>query len=109
MQATAASKIVRIIGVIINKIEKLILVESREFLSNVNNRCPAIKFAVSRTHSVIGRIMFLIISISTINDTKVVGVPCGTRCVSMWFVFFVQPNIIMDIHIVKERGRVIVK
>jgi len=79
------------------------------FLSNVNKRCPAIRFAVSRTHKVIGRIRFLTISIITMKDTKAVGVPCGTRCVNMWLVFFIQPNIIMDIHIVSEIGSVMVK
>jgi len=53
------------------------------FLNNVKSKCPAIKFAVNRTHNVIGRIMFLTISIITMNEIKAVGVPCGTRCVNI--------------------------
>jgi len=79
------------------------------FLNKVRSRCPAIRFAVSRTHKVMGRIRFLIISIMTIKDTKAVGVPCGTKCVSMWLVFFVQPNITMDTQVANEIGSVIVK
>jgi len=79
MQATAVSKTVSSIGLIIRIIDVLLLVINMEFLNNVSNRCPAIRFAVNRTHRVIGRIMLLIISINTIKDTKAVGVPCGTR------------------------------
>jgi len=86
----------------------VVLTDIREFLSKVSNRCPAIKFAVRRTHNVIGRIRFLIISIITIKDTKAVGVPCGTRCVNMWFVFLVQPNIRIVAHIANDMGSVIV-
>jgi len=64
-------------------VEYVVLIDISELLSNVSSKCPAIKFAVNRTHSVIGRIMFLTISIITINDTRAVGVPCGTKCVSM--------------------------
>jgi len=109
MQATAASKTVKTIGVTNSKIEYVAPIAIREFLSNVKSRWPAIKLAVSRTHNVIGRIMFLIISIITINEIKAVGVPCGTRCVSMWFVFLIQPNIMIDIHMVREIGNVIVR
>lgn len=63
--------------------ENFALIDIKEFPSNVSSKCPAIKFAVNRTHNVIGRIRFLIISIIIINDTKIVGVPCGTRCVNM--------------------------
>jgi len=83
MHATAASRIVNVIGIIISINEYLVLIDSKEFLSNVNSKCPAIKFAVSRTHSVIGRIKFLTISIITMKDTRAVGVPCGTRCVNI--------------------------
>jgi len=59
------------------------LIDISEFLSNVSKRCPAIRLAVRRTHSVIGRIILLIISIMIINIINIVGVPCGTRCVNM--------------------------
>jgi hypothetical protein len=40
-------------------------------------------FAVSRTANVPGRMMFLIVSIQTINGIRGVGVPCGTKCSNM--------------------------
>ena len=46
-------------------------------LSSVIKRCPAIMFAVSRTAKVPGRIMFLIVSIITINGIRILGVPWG--------------------------------
>ena len=51
--------------------------------NSVNNRCPAIIFAVKRTAKVPGRIRFLIVSMMTINVISMVGVPCGTRCSNM--------------------------
>lgn len=48
--------------------------------------------AVRRTASVPGRIRFLIVSMITINGISMVGVPCGTRCSNMWFVFLIHPN-----------------
>lgn len=71
------------------------------------SRWPAIRFAVSRTHRVIGRIRFLVISISTMKFISGMGVPCGSRCESMCFVFFAHPNIMMDSQIVNDSGRVI--
>ena len=43
------------------------------FPSKVNNRCPAIMFAVRRTANVPGRIRLLIVSIITINGIGIVG------------------------------------
>jgi len=37
------------------------------------------RFAVSRTHSVKGRIVFLMVSIITMKGRRRGGVPCGTR------------------------------
>jgi len=71
-------------------------------------RCPAIKFAVNRTHKVIGRIKLLTSSIITINIIKALGVPWGTKWDSMWFVFLVQPNNINDNQNVKDKGKVTV-
>jgi hypothetical protein len=62
------------------------------FPNRVNNRWPAIMFAVSRTASVPGRIKFLMVSITTINGISMVGVPCGTRCSNIWLVFLIHPN-----------------
>jgi len=51
----------------------------RAFPSKVISKCPAIRLAVNRTHRVIGRIMFLVSSIITINDINTTGVPCGSK------------------------------
>lgn len=67
-------------------------------LNSVNNKCPAIIFAVKRTVKVIGRINILIVSINTINGINKMGVPWGTKCWNMWNVFFNQPNNIKVIH-----------
>ena len=56
------------------------LIDGPLFPNRVNNKCPAIMFAVKRTASVPGRIRFLIVSIMTINIINMVGVPWGTRC-----------------------------
>ena len=42
---------------------------------SVKSKCPAIIFAASRTASVPGRIMFLIVSIRTIKGIRIKGVP----------------------------------
>ena len=68
MQDTADSRIVNIKGAISVTIINSGEIDVIEFPSNVISRCPAIKFAVSRTHSVIGRIKALVNSISTIKD-----------------------------------------
>jgi hypothetical protein len=51
----------------------------KEFPNRESKRCPAIKFAVSRTQSVIGRIKLLVSSIITMKDMRARGVPCGRR------------------------------
>lgn len=61
------------------------------FPINVNNRWPAIMFAASRTASVPGRIMFLIVSIHTINGINTGGVPCGTKWANMCCVLLIHP------------------
>jgi len=71
----------------------------------VIKRCPAIRLAVSRTQRVIGRIMFLVISITTIKDIKAIGVPWGNKWDSTNFVFWSQPNIIKLSHTDNERGK----
>jgi hypothetical protein len=62
------------------------------FLRSVSKRCPAIIFAVNRTARVPGRMIFLTVSIHTMNGIKAAGVPCGTRCSNMWFVLLIHPN-----------------
>jgi len=79
----------------------------REFPNKESRRWPAIKFAVSRTQRVIGRITFLVSSIITMNDMRARGVPCGRRWDSMWLVFLVHPNNTIVNQIRSDRGRVI--
>jgi hypothetical protein len=62
------------------------------FPSRVNNKCPAIMFAVSRTARVPGRIRFLTVSIRTMKGIRGAGVPWGTKCSNMWFMFLIHPN-----------------
>lgn len=50
-----------------------------KFLSKLINRCPATMLADSRTDSVIGRMMFLVISIITMKFIRGEGVPVGRR------------------------------
>jgi len=109
MKDTADSKIVRISGQAILRRENLEEMDIREFPSRVMRRCPAIRLAVNRTHSVIGRIVTLVSSMITMKAIRAVGVPCGTRWVSMWFVFFVHPKRIIVNHIERDRGRVTVR
>jgi hypothetical protein len=108
MQATADSRIVSTRGIKTMALLVVILNDIRKFPSRDISKCPAIKFAVSRTQSVIGRIKLLVNSIITIKGINGVGVPCGTRWANMWFVFFDHPNIIKAIQKLRERGRVIV-
>jgi hypothetical protein len=75
MQATADSSTERVRDTGVARILGKILRLHRAFPSRVISRCPAIRLAVSRTHKVIGRIMFLVSSIITINDIRTTGVP----------------------------------
>lgn len=61
------------------------------FPKRVNNKCPAIMFAVSRTAKVPGRIILLIVSIHTINGIKIGGVPWGTRWANICWVWLNHP------------------
>jgi hypothetical protein len=73
--ATAASKTSNRICAIINTVNSVCLIDGALFPSKVNSRCPAIMLAVSRTASVPGRIKLLIVSMMTMNDISIVGVP----------------------------------
>lgn len=68
------------------------------FPSRVSSRCPAIMFAVRRTARVPGRIRFLTVSITTMKGISGAGVPWGTRCSNMWFMFLIHPNSINVTH-----------
>jgi hypothetical protein len=86
MIATADSRINSRICAIIRILNSDCLIVGPLFPRSVSKRCPAIIFAVNRTANVPGRIIFLTVSIHTINGIKAAGVPCGTRCSNMWFV-----------------------
>jgi hypothetical protein len=81
--ATADSRINRRICAMISTHSKECLIAGPLFPSRVSSRCPAIMLAVSRTASVPGRIIFLTVSMQTINGIRAVGVPWGTRCSNM--------------------------
>jgi hypothetical protein len=75
MIATADSNIKRRICV---KISKLIINIDNigpVFPKRVINKCPAIIFAANRIANVPGRIIFLIVSIHTMNGINTGGVP----------------------------------
>jgi len=63
--------------------------------------CPAVMFADSRTDRVIGRIIWLTDSISTINCERAIGVLRGTRCLRKWLVLLIMLKTINPIHIGK--------
>lgn len=109
MQATADSSTVKIKGAIKANEAIVELINMRDPPNRDINKCPAIKLAVNRTQSVIGRIRFLVISIATIKDISALGVPWGTRWMSMWFVLFTQPHIMMAVQEIKDSGRVMVR
>lgn len=73
----------------------------------VKRRCPAIILAANRTANVPGRIMFLIVSINTINGIKTGGVPWGTKWANMCWVWLIHPLIIRVTHRGRERANVI--
>lgn len=109
MQATADSKIVKIMGIVIEGNPISIEIFIIEFPSKDISKWPAIRLAVKRTHNVIGRIIFLVNSMSTINIIRGIGVPCGNKCLNIWFVFFIQPNLTIQVQKIKDKGKVIVK
>jgi hypothetical protein len=64
--------------------------------------------ADSRMDKVIGRIIFLTVSIKTIKFIRAKGVLVGTIWDNILFVLFVHPKIIMDNHIERAVGNVII-
>lgn len=65
--------------------------------------------AAKRTAKVPGRIIFLIVSISTIKGIKSVGVPWGTKWANIWCLLFTHLKIIYEIHKGNDKDRVITK
>lgn len=74
-------------------------------VSKVINRWPAIMFAANRIARVKGRIIFLIVSITTIKGIKIVGVPFGIKWINKLDVLNSHPCIIIPNH----KGRAIIR
>lgn len=79
------------------------------FPIKVKRRWPAIILAANRTARVPGRIIFLIVSIHTINGINTGGVPWGTRWANICWVWFNHPYNINLNHKGKAKVRVKVK
>jgi len=76
-------------------------------LNKVKSKWPAIILAANRTAKVPGRIIFLMVSINTINGIRTNGVPWGTKWANMCLVWFTQPNTISVTQRGRDRDRVI--
>ena len=79
MQATATSNNNNKYNPIIRKIKFIDLNLGPWDPNKVNNKCPATILAARRIDKVIGRIIFLTVSITTIIGIRKEGVPKGTR------------------------------
>lgn len=96
--ATASSKVVRINLPGIAKIN-LDLVISIKSPNRLIRRWPAIMLAVKRMDSVIGRIILLTSSISTMKFMSGAGVPLGMVWITIDFVKLTQPKVTIEAHI----------
>jgi ribosomal protein L30E len=92
--ATAISKLARAIWALITTGSAISGVKGVIEVSRETSKCPAIILAVSRMARVRGRIMFLIVSTSTIKGIKIVGVPLGIKCTRRFVVLNSHPCII---------------
>jgi hypothetical protein len=83
------------------------LIDGPLYPSKVSSKCPAIMFAVNPTASVPGRLRLLIVSMTTINDINIVGVPCGTKCSNIWLVFLIHPNniTVLQFQLIRDTSR----
>lgn len=107
MKATAVSSVNNKICVKIKKFKIIRDAEGPVFPRRVKRRCPAIILADRRIAKVPGRIIFLIISIHTINGIRMAGVPWGIKCLNICSVKFNQPKIINAIHRGRDKFNVI--
>lgn len=64
-------------------------------------------FAASRILRVPGRMIFLIVSISTINGIRAKGVPWGTKWANMCLVCWIQPKSMRATHKGSDKAKVI--
>jgi hypothetical protein len=109
IQATATSNINSKINLIIKIIITIIDTLGPWEPNNVSNKWPATILAASRIDKVIGRIIFLTVSIITIIGIKNEGVPKGTRWANNLLYWKIIENNIVPNQIGKARTNVIDK
>lgn len=109
IQATATSNINNKINLIIKIIIIIIDTLGPWEPNNVNNKWPATILAANRIDKVIGRIIFLTVSIITIIGIKNEGVPKGTRWANNLLYWKIIENNIVPNQIGKARTNVIDK
>ena len=109
IQATATSNINSKINLIIKIIITIIDTLGPWEPNNVNNKWPATILAANRIDKVIGRIIFLTVSIITIIGIKNEGVPKGTRWANNLLYWKIIENNIVPNQIGKARTNVIDK
>lgn len=97
MKATANSNIISPINIHMKIIIRVVLLQLLP--KSLIKICPAIILALNRTAKDPGRIIFLIVSIITINGISIYGVPIGTKWENIWLVLLIHPYIINAIHI----------
>ena len=109
IQATATSNINNKINLIIKIIIIIIDTLGPWDPNNVSNKWPATILAANRIESVIGRIIFLTVSIITIMGIKNEGVPNGTKCANNLLYWKIIENNIVPNQIGNANTRVIDK
>ena len=109
IQATATSNINNKINLIIKIIIIVIDTLGPWEPNNVNNKWPATIFAANRIDKVIGRIIFLTVSIITIIGIKNEGVPKGTKWAKRLLYWKIIENNIVPNQIGKANTNVIDK
>lgn len=91
MKATATSKLAKAIWALKIKGRPSKGVTGVAEVNKVINKWPAIILAANRIAKVSGRIIFLIVSITTIKGIKIVGVPFGIKWINKLEVLKNQP------------------
>ena len=107
IHATATSNINKRINLIIKIIIIIIETLGPWDPNNVNNKWPATILAASRIDKVIGRIIFLTVSIITMIGIRNDGVPKGTKWANNLLYWKIIENTIVPSQIGKANTRVI--
>ena len=89
MKATAISNNIR--NLCLNRVTGEAKRELNPSEHSLNNKCPAIMLALSRTDKVRGRINKLIVSTKTIKGAKITGAPLGTNMIITLEVLCINP------------------